>query len=236
MQRVIMNTAFETFINNISAYPTVFFTALVLFVTLYWLVALLGFVDMDVVDVGDIGDIGDISDIGDIGDAGNTSAGLLSGILLKFGLYGVPLVVILTGIALIGWVLSYFYGSFLQAQFGHGVLHYVFGTGALVLVLVVSMWLTGLMLSPIRRHIANIPKRHAQSFLGQTAVVRTLTVNDRHGEAMLEDGGAGLIFKVRQLTGDDSVIVQGDNVRLVAYDQQQNVYQIQKINESTDSF
>lgn len=228
MQRVIMNTAFETFINNISAYPTVFFTALVLFVTLYWLVALLGFVDMDVVDVGDI------SDIGDIGDAGNASVGLLSGILLKFGLYGVPLVVILTGIALIGWVLSYFYGSFLQAQFGHGVLHYVFGTGALVLVLVVSMWLTGLMLSPIRRHIANIPKRHAQSFLGQTAVVRTLTVNDRHGEAMLEDGGAGLIFKVRQLTGDDSVIVQGDNVRLVAYDQQQNVYQIQKINESTD--
>lgn len=228
MQRVIMNTAFETFINNISAYPTVFFTALVLFVTLYWLVALLGFVDMDVVDVGDI------SDIGDIGDAGNASVGLLSGILLKFGLYGVPLVVILTGIALIGWVLSYFYSSFLQAQFGHGVLHYAFGTGALVLVLVVSMWLTGLMLSPIRRHIANIPKRHAQSFLGQTAVVRTLTVNDRHGEAMLEDGGAGLIFKVRQLTGDDSVIVQGDNVRLVAYDQQQNVYQIQKINESTD--
>lgn len=230
MQRVIMNTAFETFINNISAYPTVFFTALVLFVTLYWLVALLGFVDMDVVDVGDI------SDIGDIGDAGNASVGLLSGILLKFGLYGVPLVVILTGIALIGWVLSYFYSSFLHAQFGHGVLHYAFGTGALVLVLVVSMWLTGLMLSPIRRHIANIPKRHAQSFLGQTAVVRTLTVNDRHGEAMLEDGGAGLIFKVRQLTGDDSVIVQGDNVRLVAYDQQQNVYQIQKINESTDSF
>lgn len=228
MQRVIMNTAFETFINNISAYPTVFFTALVLFVTLYWLVALLGFVDMDVVDVGDI------SDIGDIGDAGNASVGLLSGILLKFGLYGVPLVVILTGIALIGWVLSYFYGSFLQAQFGHGVLHYVFGTGALVLVLVVSMWLTGLMLSPIRRHIANIPKRHAQSFLGQTAVVRTLTVNDRHGEAMLEDGGAGLIFKVRQLTGDDTIIVQGDNVRLVAYNQQQNVYQIQKINESTD--
>ena len=234
MQRVIMNTAFETFINNISAYPTVFFTALVLFVTLYLLVALLGFVDMDVVDVGDIGDIGDISDIGDIGDAGNASAGLLSGILLKFGLYGVPLVVILTGIALIGWVLSYFYGSFLQAQFGHGVLHYVFGTGALVLVLVVSMWLTGLMLSPIRRHIANIPKRHAQSFLGQTAVVRTLTVNDRHGEAILEDGGAGLIFKVRQLMGDDTIIVQGDNVRLVAYDQQQNIYQIQKINESTD--
>lgn len=225
-----MNTAFETFINNISAYPTVFFTALVLFVTLYWLVALLGFVDMDVVDVGDIGDIGDI------GDAGNASVGLLSGVLLKFGLYGVPLVVILTGIALIGWVLSYFYSSFLQAQFGHGVLHYAFGTGALVLVLVVSMWLTGLMLSPIRRHIANIPKRHAQSFLGQTAVVRTLTVNDRHGEAMLEDGGAGLIFKVRQLMGDDTIIVQGDNVRLVAYDQQQNVYQIQKINESTDSF
>lgn len=226
-----MNTAFETFINNISAYPTVFFTALVLLVTLYWLVSLLGFADMDVIDVGDIGDLSDVGDLSDAGNTGDASAstGLLSGILLKFGLYGVPLVVILTGIALIGWVLSYFYSSFLQAQFGTGVLHYVFGTGALLLVLVVSMWLTGLLISPIRRNIANIPKRHAQSFLGQTAVVRTLTVTDRHGEAMLEDGGAGLIFKVRQLVGDDTAIVQGDNVRLVAYDQEQNSYQIEKI-------
>lgn len=218
-----MNTAFETFINNISAYPTVFFTALVLFVTLYWLVSLLGFADMDVIDVGDIGDLGDASNTGD------ASTGLLSGILLKFGLYGVPLVVILTGIALIGWILSYFYSSFLQAQFGSGVLHYVFGTGALLLVLVASMWLTGLLISPIRRNIANIPKRHAQNFLGQTAIVRTLTVNERHGEAMLEDGGAGLIFKVRQLAGDDTTIVQGDSVRLVAYDTELNVYQIEKI-------
>lgn len=219
-----MNTAFEIFINNISAYPTIFFTALVLFVSLYWLVSLLGFTDMDTLDVGDFNDLGDF---------GNSDApintGLLSGILLKFGLYGVPLVVILTGIALIGWVLSYFYSSFLQAQFGVGLLHYVFGTGALLLVLVVSMWLTGLLIAPIRRNVDNMPKRHAQSFLGQTAVVRTLTVNERHGEAILEDGGAGLIFKVRQLAGDDTIIVQGDNVQLVGYDKTSNVYQIKKI-------
>ena len=127
-----MQESFLTFITKISLFPTIIFTALVMFVTLYWIVSLLGMTDMDVVDIGDAGDMGDMS-----------STGFLSGLLLKFGLYGVPLIVILTLISLIGWPLSYLYTSLLHQYFDSGVFYYLFGTGAFILVLVIAMWLTG---------------------------------------------------------------------------------------------
>ena len=212
-----MQESFAVFITKISLYPTVIFTGLVMFVTLYWLVSLLGMADMDTVELGDAGGEADISDL--------SSTGFFTGLMLKFGLYGVPLIIILTLISLIGWLLSYLYTSFLHQYFHSGALYYVFGTGALVFVLVVSMWLTGLIISPIRKNIAKIPKRNASSNIGKIAVVRTLSVTDKHGEAVLNDGGAGLILKVRSQSAD-SLLKQGDKVILVEYIADANAYYV----------
>lgn len=221
-----MQDAFLLFIQKISAYPTIVFTAMVMFVTLYWLVSLIGMADMDTVELGDAGGDVDASDI--------STSGVFTGLLLKFGLYGVPLIVILTLISLIGWILSYLYSSLLHQWLSSGILYYVFGTGALVLVLVVSMWLTGLIIAPIRKNIANTPKRNAASNIGKIAIVRTLTVTDKHGEAVLNDGGAGLILKVRLMenngqvspTGNESALKQGDKVVLVEYVEALNAYRV----------
>ena len=212
-----MQESFAVFITKISLYPTVIFTGLVMFVTLYWLVSLLGMADMDTVELGDAGGEADISDL--------SSTGFFTGLMLKFGLYGVPLIIILTLISLIGWLLSYLYTSFLHQYFHSGALYYVFGTGALVFVLVVSMWLTGLIISPIRKNIANIPKRSAASNVGKVAIVRTLSVTDKHGEAELADGGAGLILKVRSQSADN-LLKQGDKVILVEYIAAANAYYV----------
>lgn len=221
-----MQDAFLLFIQKISVYPTIVFTGLVMFVTLYWLVSLIGMADMDTVELGDAGGDSDVSDI--------SSSGLFTGLLLKFGLYGVPLIVILTLISLIGWILSYLYTSLLHQWLSSGILYYVFGTGALVLVLVVSMWLTGLIISPIRKNIAQLPQRNAANNIGKVAIVRTLTVTDKHGEAVLNDGGAGLILRVRQFdqdqgassTNQPAALKQGDKVILVEYLQEQNAYRV----------
>lgn len=210
-----MQESFLVFITKISLYPTVIFTGLVMFVTLYWVVSLLGMTDMDTVEVGESG-----SDVANL-----TSTGFFTGLMLKFGLYGVPLIIILSLISLIGWVLSYLYTSFLHQYFNSGLLYYVFGTGALIFVLVISMWLTGIIISPIRKNIANIPKRNAANNLGKIAIVRTLSVTDKHGEAELNDGGAGLILKIRSDT-DDSLLKQGDEVVLVEYLEAANTYRV----------
>ena len=217
-----MQESFPIFITKISLFPTVIFTGLVVFVTLYWMVSLLGMTDMDAVDIGDMGDLGDGSDM--------SSNGFLSGLLLKFGLYGVPLIVILTLISLIGWMLSYVYTSLLHQYLNSGILYWLFGTGALLLVLVISMWLTGIIIAPIRKNIAKIPKRNASSNIGKTAIVRTLSVTDRHGEAELNDGGAGLILKIRpDIDEHEYLLKQGDKVVLVEYVNETNTYKVKPI-------
>ena len=99
-----MQEAFLVFITKISLYPTIIFTGLVMFVTLYWIVSLLGMADMDSVDLGESGGDADVSTL--------SSTGFFTGLMLKFGLYGVPLIIILSLISLIGWLLSYIYQPF----------------------------------------------------------------------------------------------------------------------------
>lgn len=217
-----MQESFLIFITKISLYPTVIFTGLVMFVTLYWVVSLLGMTDMDSVEFGESGGDADVSNL--------SSTGFFTGLMLKFGLYGVPLIIILTLISLIGWVLSYLYTSFLHQYFDSGVLYYLFGTGALIFVLVVSMWLTGVIISPIRKNIAKIPKRNSVSNVGKTAIVRTLSVTDKHGEAELNDGGAGLILKIRPDMNENS-LKQGDKVVLVEYLNEANVYRVAPVKD-----
>lgn len=217
-----MQEAFFAFITKISLYPTIVFTGLVMFVTLYWVVSLLGMADMDSVDVGESGSDAAVSDL--------SSTGFFTGLMLKFGLYGVPLVIILSLVSLIGWLLSYLYTSFLHQNFDSGVLYYVFGTGALIFVLVVSMWLTGMIISPIRKNIARIPKRNSANNVGKIAIVRTLSVTDKHGEAELNDGGAGLILKVRS-DNSTSLLKKGDRVMLIAYLEETNTYQVARVED-----
>ena len=222
-----MQESFLVFITKISLYPTVIFTGLVMFVTLYWVVSLLGMADMDTVDIGEGGGDAD-ADISDL-----SSTGFFTGLMLKLGLYGVPLIIILTLVSLIGWLLSYVYSSFLHQRIDSGILYYLFGTGALLLVLVVSMWLTGVIVSPIRKSIANITKRDASSNIGKTAVVRTLSVTDSHGEAQLNDGGAGLILRIRPDINTNVPLVQGDKVILVEYLDEINAYRVAAVKDKS---
>ena len=217
-----MQEAFLVFITKISLYPTFIFTGLVMFVTLYWVVSLLGMADMDTVEFGESGGDTNITDL--------PSTGFFTGLMLKFGLYGVPLIIILSLISLIGWLLSYLYTSYLHQNFDSGVLYYVFGTGALIFVLVVSMWLTGIIISPIRKNIARILQRNSANNVGKIAIVRTLSVTDKHGEAELNDGGAGLILKIRS-DNNDGLLKKGDRVMLVEYIHESNSYRVASIKD-----
>ena len=61
--------------------------------------------------------------------------------------------------------------------------------------------------------------------MGKIAVVRTLSVTDKHGEAELSDGGAGLILKIRSDT-NDGLLKQGDRVMLIEYLDEANTYRV----------
>lgn len=215
MSAFFNSPAFQQFLLHISQFPTVIFTALVMFVTLYWLVALLGLVDVD-------DGLGGDDPTAHHSDGDNGDIGFFSSLLMRFGLQGVPLLIILTLFSVIGWVLSYL-NLALLSQFFNGTTLTLIATATLIPLAIVSLALTGLIVAPIRKRLAQTPTTSQHTLIGQVATVRTLTVDDNHGEAMVSDGGAGLILKVRAF---GETFCQGDSVILVEYLSDSNAYRV----------
>ena len=221
MFAILLTDNMDPFYQNISSFPTVFFTFFLLLVVLYWLVAVLGLIEIDVLDF-DIPDAEGALDINP--DSGLSNANVLAGFMLRFGLYGVPVTIILSFIALFGWLICYYAVHFLLGLVPDGLFTYLAGIPVLVACLYVSVMITAVIIKPIRPLFKKASQETIKRVLGQSAIVRTSRVDNNFGEAILEDGGAGLILKVRA-TGDVK-FVKGDRVVLLEYNKEKNIYRV----------
>jgi len=221
MFAILLSEKMDPFYQNISSFPTVFFTFFLAVVALYWLAAVLGFIDIDVLDF----DIPDVD--GELGV--NTGHGLetpdvLAGLMLKFGLQGVPVTIILSFIALFGWLICYYAVHFLFPFVPGDILEFLVGIPILLGSLYIAVMITAQLIKPLRPLFKSAVQETIKTVLGQTAIVRTPVVNSKKGEAMLEDGGAGLILKVRA-TGENEY-KRNDKVVLFEYNESDNTYRV----------
>jgi hypothetical protein len=72
----------------------------------------------------------------------------------------------------------------------------VFGWVVLLLSPVLALPITSLAARPLAKVFAHKQATSRHDLIGKTCVVRTGTVNSTFGEALLEDGGAGLVVRV----------------------------------------
>ena len=221
MFAILLHEGMDPFYQNISSFPTVFFTFILAICVLYWLVAVLGFIDISILDF-DLPEMEGKIHGGE--NSGLTNADALAGLMLKLGLNGVPVTIIVSFIALIGWFLSYFIVHFLFGWMPDGVLRYVAGLLVVGVVLYVAAWITSIIIRPLRPFFKKALQETHKYVLGQTAIVRTLRVDNKFGEALLDDGGAGLILKVRSF--GDTVFEKGDRVVLLEYDKEEFIYRV----------
>ena len=119
--------------------------------------------------------------------------------------------------------MSYFADFLLLRQLDPGLLRTALAAVLVLVLLVVSVPLTGLALHPLRPLFANLAGPEAASFLGREATVRSPKVGASQGEVDLDDGGAGLILKVRS---SDETFLRGERVVLVEYLPEQNAYRV----------
>ncbi len=217
MFAILLNKGMDPFYQNISSFPTFIYTFVLAICVLYWLIAVLGIVDIDLLDIEGLdADFDTGSDV--------NSPNALSGVMLKFGLNGVPVTIIVSFLSLFGWLLSYYSVHFLSPLIPQGLFYYLFG----LLVLIVTFWLavllTGMIVKLLRPFFHKVEQQTIKRVLGQSAVVRTSKVTDSFGEAFLNDGGAGLIIKVRSM--NDQTFVKGDKVVLLEYLETNNTYRV----------
>lgn len=210
----------DPFYQNISSFPTVFFTFFLLVVLLYWIVAVLGLVDIDVLDF----DIPEAEGVDINPDTGLSNANVLAGVMLRFGLHGVPLTIILSFVALFGWLICYYAVHFLLGIVPSGLFSFLAGIPVFIGSLYVSVLMTALLIKPLRPLFKKTSQETVKRVLGQSALVRTSRVDNDFGEATLEDGGAGLLLKVRTI--GDTTFSKGDRVVLLEYDKEKNTYRV----------
>lgn len=222
---IFLTEGMDPFYQNITSFPTVFFTLFLALSVLYWLIAVLGFVDLDILDFDLPGADGAVDMDLDI-DSNNalTNPDVLAGLMLRFGLHGVPVTVIVSFIALFGWLVSYYVVHFLFGIVPDGVFRYLAGLPVLAGALYLAVMVTSVVIKPIRPLFKKAQQETDKKVLGQTAVVRTSRVDSEFGEAVLEDGGAGLILKVRATDGE--AFEKGDRVVLLEHIQDTNTYRV----------
>ena len=221
MFALLLHESMDPFYQNIASFPTALFTVLLGVCVLYWLCAVLGFVDIDLLDYDAPG--GDIGDLGD-GQSDVTSLNVLAGLLLKLGLNGVPVTIIVSIVTLFGWTLCYFAVHFIFPWVAEGVLRYLVGIPIFFAALYIAVFITSVLIRPLRPLFKSATQNTLKRVLGQTAVVRTSRVDVNFGEANFDDGGAGLILKVRASEGQ--TFSKGDRVVLLEYRKDTNTYRV----------
>ncbi|MCK7595551.1 hypothetical protein [Pseudomarimonas salicorniae] len=201
----------DLFLDIALSFPTVILSLLLALMLGYWLLALLGLFDLDAMETSLLPD-GDALEVGGI-----------SGVLMKLGLDGVPLTLILTTMTLLAWLGCYYVDYMLLRQWPEGLLRTAVSWLIVPTSLVAATPFAGLVLQPLKPLFRKVQVTNEVSLLGRTAVVRSPAVDEVRGQAEIDDGGAGLILQVRAPAGR---FVRGDRVVLVEYVAAHNAYRV----------
>lgn len=206
----------DVFLQIVFSYPTVVYSVLLAVVVVYWLVAMLGMVDLELIDGWLNADVAETVEAVD----GNSLAGALA----KFGLAGLPLMIVVTALALTAWVVSYYADYLLLRHLPGGVFRLLTGTGVMIASFIAAVPVTGLLLRPVRALYRKLRPEPPRSLLGMSGVVRSPVVDAGQGIAAVEDGGAGLVLQVR--TSVVGGFTRDQRVVLIEYLEVDNAYRV----------
>lgn len=180
-----------------------------------------GFVEMDALDV----DLPELDgQMGLNGNAEQSFGEIFSGLLMRLGLNGVPVTVVFSIISLLGWLLSYYASYFFASFLGFGWVRFVTGIPILLASFYVAVMLTAQLIKPLRSLFAKAEQVTVKKVLGQVAVVRSSRVDQSFGEVNFDDGGAGMILKVRSI--GEQQFQRGDRVVLLEHLRPENCYRV----------
>lgn len=244
------------FLETALSMPTLAFTSLLGVMLLYWVSVMVGALDLDVLDPGGAldgvdgaldgvdgaldgadgaldgadgaADGADGADAdGDLGDAGpHGFAGLLHALRLRYA----PLTVVLSGLALFGWI-----ASFVASRYLAPILPLPgFVTGLIVAVaaLLVAWPLTSLVTRPMAPLFKMDKAKSNRDLIGQVVTVKTGRVDAGFGQAKLEDGQASMLLKVR--CEDPDALGRGDRALIVDWDEETGAFDVEPMEAIVD--
>lgn len=195
----------DRFVEISLSYPVIIFSFVLCVAVIYWVVAIFGIADVESHNV----------------DADGAFDGL-GGLLMKAGLDGVPLTIAFTLVSLFAWLTIYLIDIYLLGPISPGYGLVLAGIGSSVVAAISGVFLAGFLLKPLRPLFKKIGAPTAKSVIGHIATVRSGSVTEAGGVAILEDGGASMILNIRTMNG--AIFERGDRVALLEYQPESNCY------------
>lgn len=218
MFAIFLHEGMNQFHQTATSFPTVIYTILLMVCMAFWLIGLLGFGGFDTIDIDTEFDT----------DTGKPEG--MVGFLLRYNLNHVPFTIILTFFALFGWIISFLIVVYLGGFIPTAILSIVFKVVTLVISAYLSLLITSQAIRPIRKLFITLNVDEKIHIIGQTATIRSTQANDHSGEALLNDGGAGILLNVRT-SSKNEVFNKGDEVVLIEELNENNLYRIISKNE-----
>lgn len=156
--------------------------------------------------------------------------GGLATLMASLQLNRAPATVVLTLLATFGWlgsVLSLLHVAPLWT--GAALPGWLFKALVLLISFVIALPLTSLVVRPLGAFFVTREAQSRKDLIGKVAVVSTGRVDERFGQAHLQDGGAGLILDVRCDT--PGLVKQGDKVILVSWDEDRDAFVVEPMDD-----
>ncbi len=219
-QRFVWNAALVKEIWNLALSPQVLpLTLLLVPVALYWLLNLLGAVDLDFLDV----------DIDTDGPDHQDSTGTwLHSALRMVNATDVPVMIVLSVLVILLWACTMIGNVLFNAsQSGW--------TGGLIVIaaLLAAVVLTRFAVAPLKpffRLIRADDEKHPP-VIGRTGTVRTATVDERGGQVEVASAEAPLLLNVRLAAGT-SPLSRNAEVIVISHDPESGIYTVRSLSES----
>ncbi|MDP7592242.1 MAG: DUF1449 family protein [Litorilituus sp.] len=197
-----------------SQFPTVIYSTLLGIVVVYWIVGMLGLIDLDF--SGEPGLEVDVD--GDV----DISLGGVTGLFLTFGLTGVPFTLVISIIILICWLISFYLQFYLLTWLPDGWLYYLLGTLSDFIVFLISLPITAVVIRPLKGMFNSLETSTSNHLVGKEATIATSKVSGSFGQARLFNNGAEILVDVR--CDPEHTLKMGDNVLVIEYLHESHAY------------
>lgn len=146
------------------------------------------------------------------------------GVMAALKLRSAPATVVLSVLILFSWFLAVAAMQVIEAVALTGTGATLFRLAVLVLTPILSLLPTSLAVRPLAKVFSPPVAQRHEGLVGKMCTIRTGTVNERFGEALLEDGGAGVVVRVRIDTGQK--LGRGDQAVIVGYDPEKQEFTV----------
>lgn len=213
------------FLAVILSYPTVVLTVLMVIVLLYWLLVVLGALGIDIGDHADgVGHVHGVDGAGEAAGEGALEAHPIGeGILAFLGVGKVPITVLVSVLALVGWILA------ILGSYALGALGLAGGWLFTTLVLAGSILLSSIASAYLVRPLAPLFRTDQavshRELVGRECMITTGRVDERFGQASLIEGGVDLILQVR--CPSPNGLARDSRAILVAYDPEHATFMVE---------